>query len=475
MGVFNLPSGAGAKKHAETSGALMMLDVVAIDRHNQPVMDLTQDDFQVFDSGKRGRILFFRAPGEANHQLPPLGEHDRANRTAVALSPPVVVLLDLLNARFITRAAGWQQVIHSLQHLQSPDNVYVYVLTIHGVLRALHSLPVQGQEPAAEGAAWASHLEEVLNQAMKDSTGLRTGDEEDPTVRAKLTLAALHELTAGVNAIPGSKNVLWISHGFPLQLRLPGEQWVDYSQPLRELSEDLVRGHAAVYTVDQSALGVGGELDSQSTQTLHKLSDLTGGYAYVSDSTDAAVTDVIRDGSSRYEIGYVSEQDTGSGKYHKLRVAVDRQGVRVQTRAGYYGGPRAQNRVPRGFAAGRAFDEREIGLRALLSPTASGIQAQVRLDLTGVLLIPENHRYTAQVELGITGFTDEGPMELEPMTPLDIDLTEEQRATGLKNGFDLTREVSVKQSVHALRIVVFDTLSGAGGSVTIPLTAGGLP
>jgi len=54
--------------------------VVTLDRRGQPVVDLNQDDFQVFDSGRRQRIVFFRPPESMKPKLPLADPPEFGNR-----------------------------------------------------------------------------------------------------------------------------------------------------------------------------------------------------------------------------------------------------------------------------------------------------------------------------------------------------------------------------------------------------------
>ena len=94
----------------------------------------------MYDDGKTQRIVYFRPPASVRLKLATVVPHEFGNRGEAGISPPTVILLDLLNARFMVRYAGWQEVIRALQTLKSPDSVYLHLLTIHGALHPVHPL-----------------------------------------------------------------------------------------------------------------------------------------------------------------------------------------------------------------------------------------------------------------------------------------------------------------------------------------------
>src|SRR5260370_7549636 len=53
-------------------------------------------------------------------------------------------------------------------------------------------------------------------------------------------------------------------------------------------------------------------------------------------SGDGAIRDSLNDGSTYYMLGYYPENKEWSGKFRKLQVKVDRAGVKLRHRLGYY-------------------------------------------------------------------------------------------------------------------------------------------
>lgn len=473
--LFDTAAIAGSPKEQQTAETMTWLDVAALDRHSQPVIDLNQDDFQVYDDGKRQRIVYFRPPASMRLQLATVVPHEFGNRGEAGISPPTVILLDLLNARFLVRYAGWEELIRALQTLKSPDSVYLYLLSIHGALHPVHPLSLTPAGNPA-GPSWTANIEDALNRLMREESGLRTIEEQDPLLRTSWTYKALNELGNSMAAFPGRKSLVWISHGVPASFPLVGNQWFDSAPYLRALSANFARTRIAVYTVDQWADGVGVP-GSLTTQTLEQVSALTGGRTYASDHTEVAITGAIGDAGACYAIGYFPQSEKSHGKFHKIRVTIDRPGLRAQVQQGYYAdraplSPEARTVAILRQAAARLPDDPGIGLRASLSAlgdSPAAMHLRIRVDAADLLLSAQDRRYSGQIELAVAGYTDDGPQELVPPAPIDLTMTEEERDRYFKDGLKLTRDLSLDSKIRAIRIFLVDRRSGASGSLTIPL------
>jgi VWFA-related protein len=81
---------------------------------------------------------------------------------------------------------------------------------------------------------------------------------------------------------------------------------------------------------------LGGEI-RVSKDSLRYFADETGGLAFVSSNdTDATFRRILEDNSSYYLMGYVSPDGRRDGRFHRVTIRVNRPGVRVRARNGYY-------------------------------------------------------------------------------------------------------------------------------------------
>src|SRR5579872_2834460 len=108
--------------------------VIARDQHDQPVGDLGIDDFQITDQGKPQKITYLHRSEDTRQLASPLGPREYSNRSAAGAPHPVVILLDLLNASFSYRSYGADEIVRTVQHLESPDYVFLYLLAADGTV-----------------------------------------------------------------------------------------------------------------------------------------------------------------------------------------------------------------------------------------------------------------------------------------------------------------------------------------------------
>ena len=483
-----------AALHAGDSPDLKLLDlnVVALDSHEQPVNDLTVGDFQVTDAGKPQKIVFFRHRDTALRQAGPLGPNEVSNRRADTVPYATVILFDLMNEGFASRGIAANQIIKTLENLQTADNLYLYILTIEGRLFAVHGLP--GGEEGAEAALWTKQIKPRLDTAMR--TVLRNRPlEVDVAIRTQLTFAALDQMGLELSRVPGRKNVVWITDGVPIGLgpnRSDTGEFVDFTPQLRQLSQALERSGVAIYPVRQVMLGSpdgigatsggagatgGAGTGAQSIATLDEFASVTGGRPNLSKDIGAALKQAMNDVRVSYQIGYYAPERNWDGKFHKVRVTCKRKGVRIQAKTGYYA-----RAVPPGEGSeqairavvGTQFDAAEIGLHGTLTADPKdkhSMRLNVRIDAHDIAFGQQGDHSDAQLRVAVVGYLRGGMVEGSPVIPFDLHYSAEEREKARNEGIVFARGVPVSDQVGRLRFIVFDRGSNAIGSLTFPVNA----
>jgi hypothetical protein len=122
------------------------LNIIAFDDKEHVVDDLTSKDFQVMDDGKPQPITFFR--------------HDEHQA-------PVVILFDLLNDSLDAPGYSTDQMIRALEHTESSESIYFYLLTKKGDVRALRALPKRKYQVDESSGAWTAQIRPMLEAATK--------------------------------------------------------------------------------------------------------------------------------------------------------------------------------------------------------------------------------------------------------------------------------------------------------------------
>jgi VWFA-related protein len=470
---------------------LVNLTVIAVDIHGDPVTDLTSDDFQVFDSGKEQKIAFFHHSDSARWQASGTSQNEFSNRGGAEIRYATVILFDLMNESFGTRGYAADQIVHSLQDLETADYLYFYFLTLDGRLVALHGLPDTGKVmTSASEEPWTRQIKPLLNDALRKLTAQRPVDI-DVAARVALTFQALENLAEQLSRVPGRKNIVWVTDGVPIGLgpvRSDTGDIVDFTPQIRRLGEGLDRSGVAIYPARELMLGTadgigetsdagqtGGEgTGIQSIETLNEFAGVTGGRPDSGKDVAAVIKQALSDVRTSYQIGYYPLHPHWDNKFHKLRVTCKRKGVRIQARTGYYAweeppGTRAQQAFH--SAASNTFDAAEIGLRASVSFDPQGgrlAHLDLRIDAHDIALVHEGNDYLGQLRLTVVHYLTGGGVESEPIIPVDLHYDAQQCEEALKEGIDYAQNVPIGKSGYQFRIIVFDRGSNAIGSLTLP-------
>ena len=468
---------------AEVGPRLVSLNVIAVDSRGQPVTDLRRDEFQVVDASKHQQIAFFRHLDGKLPQVSALGPGEVSNSGRANAPRVTLVLLDLLNLRFDTRALSANQIVEQLGNIEAADDLFLYLLTLDGRIFAVHG--VNAAEPMSEqaGMPWTRQLKPLLDQALRTVQTVRPIDTTDVNVRIAMTFEALQQIAAQLAAFPGRKNVVWVTDGVPVSLgeyRSDTGEPVDFTPQLRQLSEWFDRSGVAIYPVRQVMLGspdaLGRGSGVGSIQFLDDLAGLTGGRPTGSKDVGMAVRQAMRDLRSSYQIGYFPAEKNWDDKFHNLRVICTRKGVNIQARTGYYAWQEAPDaRADRAIGAAVAgqSDAAEIGMRGLVTPdpqNARKVKLDVHIAANDVALVQEGDEYAGQLRIACVQYHADGRVTGSPIVPFDLHYDAAARDKALKDGIAVNRDLTLEDGVNKVRLIVFDRDSGTIGSLTMPVS-----
>ena len=464
------------------------LNVVALDSRGQPVGDLGRDDFRVTDAGKVRPIAFFRHRDQSPRPLPQLAPNEYSNRGPGKLANATLILFDMLNEKLSTRGYTANQLIQSLQPLESANGVFLYLLTVNGALYPLRGLPGSESESQPEdGQPWTRRIKPLMDQALRAVLQVReTGIVEDVQYRAEVTFRALSAIAAQLASVPGRKSIIWLSDGVPLELgphRSDTGDFVDYTPLLRQMSETMDRSGVSIYPVRMIMLGSPDNIDGanrdgmSSISTLDTFATLTGGRPGGTKDIGAALRQAISDMRTSYEMGYYLPASDWDDKFHKLRIECSRKGVRIQAKTGYYAwrhavGDRSTQALQAAISS--RFDAAEIGLRASLSPeTGNQRKLTVHVDANDIVLAHEGESYRGRLQFAFAVFNGNTAQGASEPIPLDLHYTAEERDSAFSKGIGFAQGLTLAPQTTALRVIVYDRNSTAIGSVTIPVDAPG--
>lgn len=447
---------------SEAVKRLIVVDVAATDNKGEPVTDLKLSDVQLREDGKPRTISYFQFNGSRREMLT-RAAGEVANRAA---APPTIVLFDRWNETLTTSATAWNTLDTYLDHAETIDRLYVYFLTNHGELYPVRPVPAGSSAPGP--APTPAQLRASLDDAVRKLNGLRDARNQDLPVRINTTIQGLTALGGQIASLPGRKNLIWVTHGFPLQFRFTGEL-LDTTPEVRKLSALAVQSEIAFYDVDESAQGAGANLIGEGRQTLQMLSSLTGGRWYASEDVESALSGTSVDGRGAYRLAYYTEVHPKDRKEHKIRLDSVRRGVRLLAREGYFGDspevdPAVIEKSQIGVAIHSAFDASDI---ALLASQSNG-HVTVHVDASSVLLDHTGDSYTGRLSLVLAYYSDDAFGQKDPV-PVDIHLSQDQYEKALKEGIVVEQDIHIDDRMRRIRAIVFDQNLRTLGSVTIPV------
>jgi VWFA-related protein len=360
---------------------LVVVDVVVRDRSGNAVRGLTAADFEVREDNRPQEIVSFdveevttdRAPDSPGPPVLTVGTQDVTTERAPAPEPEPVKREDLAGRRLIVllfdlssmqpeelTRAGKAAVEYLDTQMAEAD--LVAVATVDIALNVVSDFTGDREQvkaamarfSAVDGVAFETPAAET---AATDEAGTETAatSAEYDLFNNDARLRAIRTLVEMLGTIEQKKSVLYFSGGMS---RSGGDNQVE----LRAATSAAVRANVSLYPVDTrglqatvpggdasrpSARGVGAfsgrGVQQQfnnlfaSQETLQTLAADTGGRAFTdTNNFGDAFTQVQRDTSIYYLLGYNSTATAKDGRFRRISVRLKRSDLRVEHRAGYY-------------------------------------------------------------------------------------------------------------------------------------------
>jgi VWFA-related protein len=530
---------------------LVQLDVIAVDKKGHPVDNLARDNFEIYDEGKLQQIRIFTRDslqGGLSSTPVSLGRNGPGivfENMAEARSGPAavtIVLIDSLNTKWINQAYARQQIVRFLRQIRPDDHIAIYSMGFGG-FRVLHDFTQDASDLVTKLASWTG---EVKAQATSEDSstrpdmGQQLGDwlngKSPDFVQSQMmgdsshsaTVQSLRTLTAIANqlaSIPGRKNLIWISEGFPLvnwgtiisavygptdiaakmsrrktstqsedarSSAEPASYYAELSSALRAINDDNVVIYPVdamgldnpAYNADKAFPSSMSTLDFQQVHArqnvMEDIAKRTGGKAfYETNDLQHAIRMAMNDSKMTYTLGFYPESAEFRGKFHALKVrVVGRSDVRLHYRQGYFDSPEpprdeSQRRLRLENAAWSPLDANAIALSARIEPT----QAAGSTNVTGRLRLKINSsdlRFTesgmvhvAEADVFVVQKDDSGKQLDAIEQVVRVEVNPNGYAEVARTGILFTRDFNLNSNTSVLRIVVGDAHSDRLGSVTI--------
>jgi VWFA-related protein len=317
---------------------LVILDMVVTDAKGNVVTDLKKDDFHVTEMNEPQAVLNFEPAGA--HVTPTSADITSTQQLdQVAPRAPVnIILLDEFNTRFEDMAFARYSLKKFLE--RQPGKLDTPTMLIAVSLQQFSVLHDYTQNKDELVASLDHHFSSYPWQAHNFSW---LGE------RYATAFITLRRVAQAVIGHPGHKNMIWIGRGFP-NLRM-SDYPLDTENRINNAVQDCVNtlrdARVTLYTidpaglqVDPSAYGSGAAFTDPfgGNYQFARLATATGGKAlYGRNDVDAEIGTAIRDGAAFYTLTYRPTNESASPqKFRRIKVTVDRPGLTVTTREGYY-------------------------------------------------------------------------------------------------------------------------------------------
>ena len=353
---------------------LVLTNVVARDaKTGQVILGLKQSDFSVLENGKPQQISDFDF--ESVDMAKPLNEatisglaSSARGKTATSGVRPedlkdhrlIVFFFDLTSMQPEDLDRSVDAAKEFLNHKLQPADLIALVsldteLKVDQDFTSNKDLLIGkiGMYNGTEGSAFAQGATANSNQ-VEDASGYTPDESEYNDINTDRELFALRAISQSLEKINQKKSLLYFSGGLT-------RDGIENQASLRAAINAAVRANLSIYSLDARGLqtvslgdastgslrGTGAyngaaiqnsfNANFASQETLTTLSADTGGKAFL-DNNDfsPAFAQIQRDTSAYYVIGFHSTNQARDGRYRKLTVKVNRPGVKLEYRPGYY-------------------------------------------------------------------------------------------------------------------------------------------
>jgi VWFA-related protein len=449
-----------------------------------------------------------------------------------------ILLLDALNTNLPHQAYVRDQMIRYLEKMPEGQPVAVYTLgTKLTLLQDFTDDPAVLKKVAREIKSNMSPLldnptggpdTELLPAGLADSgmvsaqmlNAMQSFEQEriafQTDLRITYTINALNSIARSLSGYPGRKNLIWISEAFPLtidpNMELTGDTFAgtrNYGLQIAAAADSLIDAQIAMYPIDARGLvppsmfdasnsgrdsfgrsmsrpgRMATAISAESAQlqnvhgTMQEMADRTGGRAfYNTNGIDAAIRKSIEDGSTYYTLAYYPENKNWNGKFRKIHVKVNRSGVTLRYRLGYFAvdptlfAEKNQKEQDSAFALALSSDSpmaTGLPFNALVLPPAEATPKTVRVNFgvdphaISFEKLPDGLQY-ATLECTIQAFSAKGKLVRGIATTVKAALKPDTFSKVMQDTFPCQQAIDLEPGNYYLRLGVRDTRTGLIGT-----------
>jgi VWFA-related protein len=219
----------------KTQANLVLVDVVATDKKGNPIRDLDQNAFHLYEDGKEQVITTFSHASEASPEGPSQPRFLALFFDDTSMAPSDQMQIRKDAGEFLKRTASKERL--------------AAVLDFAGSLRVTQNFTADGDllQRAATGVKYGGLSPNERGQSMElASLGVATGVQMRTDFAARSVLLALRSAVKNLASVRGRKIMILFSAGFPLTS--------DRQSELTATIDAANKANVAIYTVDVRGL-----------------------------------------------------------------------------------------------------------------------------------------------------------------------------------------------------------------------------
>jgi VWFA-related protein len=515
------PNNAGAPAQAPTFKVqvdYVEVDVFVTDQNGNAVSDLKQEDFQVFEDGKRQTVTNFTTVNI------PIERADRPLFAKQPIEPDVrsnerpfdgrvyVLIMDEAHTnpinsnrvravarKFIQENMGANDLM-AVVHTKGPDqNSQEFTGNKRLLLKSVDSFI--GEKPRS---ATLERLDQFNAQAGIQAAGgqvdLRDPFEFERSMNARGLLDTLNGVADWFGSVRGrKKTMLLFSEGIDYNIYDPFSNRDAGLLVVR--MQDLIRATAkanvTIYAIDPRGLEAipEGAIELQSVSepgldqralanelrlsqdSLRTFAEETGGFAVTNTNGFATAYDrIVRENSTYYVLAYYPPNPKRDGRFHKIEVRVTRPGLVVRARRGYAnpsGKPPAPSKSDLSTeiqdALGSPLPISGLGMKIFVAPfkgVAPNASVLVGVELRGRDISTDAN---AKIELSTFAVDAKGKIKASTKDNVTLNLKPETKERIEQMGLRALRRIDIPPGRYQVRVAAHDANGGAVGSVIYDL------
>jgi len=386
---------------------------------------------------------------------------------------------------------------------------------IASALFDLESLSGFGVQADSDRREMVEAIEEA--QSSREVTWRARQYAESAFNDLSFSIDALKETLTWLAGLPGRKAILYVSDGLPM---VPGEDLFyminekfsdqsgilstarefDASRRFMELVALANSNRVTLYTIDASGLRVPQTYTAQQASVgrdgvqstgesvyahniqapLRMLADETGGQAiYNTNDVGPGLDRVASDFETYYSLGYTPGHG-GTGRFYKIKVKVQRKGLRVRYREGYRD-KSLYTRMEEGTLSSLrfGFGSNPLDLKVRLGEGASvannqwAIPIVVGIRLDKIILVSRDQFHEGRLKLYFGAMDEKGWVSEIQEYPLPLKISNDNIDAAREGPYVFRNKMLMRSGLHRVAVGLWDEIGAEGSFVTQAVMVGG--